>query len=137
VIWDTNLVHTLLTTSSGMLNAFTAHRQGFNGDLAQLLSYQASGGIAYVGRYMSQQSRLQYELCRSTKYISKMYPLTVGQLKFVHMNLGHLFGSQHTHACVWNGNNTAIDGCYSVEGNCSKPWIAYGWRHDYVLLSSH
>jgi hypothetical protein len=24
---------------------------------------------------------------------------------------GHLFGSRHTHACVWNGNNTAIDGC--------------------------
>ena len=35
--------------------------------------------------------------------------------------LGHLFGSQHTHACVWNGNNTAIDGCYTTEGNCGNP----------------
>ena len=25
--------------------------------------------------------------------------------------MGHLMGSNHTHACVWNGNNTAIDGC--------------------------
>jgi hypothetical protein len=36
--------------------------------------------------------------------------------------LGHLFGSRHTHACVWNGNNTAIDGCAGfVEGTCSLP----------------
>jgi len=36
--------------------------------------------------------------------------------------LGHLFGSRHTHACVWNGNNTAIDGCAGyVEGYCALP----------------
>jgi hypothetical protein len=35
---------------------------------------------------------------------------------------GHLFGSRHTHACVWNGNNTAIDGCAgATEGGCSLP----------------
>ena len=37
---------------------------------------------------------------------------------------GHLMGSRHTHACVWNGNNTAIDNCgpsqgYGYEGSCS------------------
>lgn len=35
---------------------------------------------------------------------------------------GHLMGSRHTHACVWNGNNTAIDGCGPAagynEGSC-------------------
>ncbi len=36
---------------------------------------------------------------------------------------GHNMGSKHTHACAWNGNNTAIDGCgqqagYS-EGTCA------------------
>ncbi|WP_409628714.1 zinc-dependent metalloprotease [Belliella pelovolcani] len=30
---------------------------------------------------------------------------------------GHLFGSRHTHACVWNGNNTAIDGCWGCMEN--------------------
>jgi len=35
---------------------------------------------------------------------------------------GHLFGSRHTHACVWNGDNTAIDGCAGyTEGSCSLP----------------
>jgi hypothetical protein len=28
--------------------------------------------------------------------------------------LGHLLGSPHTHRCVWNGNNTAIDNCAGV-----------------------
>jgi hypothetical protein len=39
---------------------------------------------------------------------------------------GHLLGSQHTHACVWNGNNTAIDGCYTTEGGCANPGIPSG-----------
>ncbi len=37
---------------------------------------------------------------------------------------GHTLSSRHTHACVWNGNNTAIDNCgptagYGYEGSCS------------------
>lgn len=49
---------------------------------------------------------------------------------------GHLFGSRHTHACVWNGNNTAIDGCSSCMessnpsvntcNNCVVPPIPSG-----------
>ena len=44
---------------------------------------------------------------------------------------GHLMGSRHTHACVWNGNNTAIDGCgpaagYGYEGSCSGAPIPSG-----------
>ena len=36
--------------------------------------------------------------------------------------LGHILGSQHTHACVWNGNSTALDGCAGVtEGGCALP----------------
>jgi hypothetical protein len=37
--------------------------------------------------------------------------------------MGHLMGSRHTHACVWNGNNTAIDGCAPTEGGCPLPGI--------------
>jgi hypothetical protein len=36
---------------------------------------------------------------------------------------GHNLGSSHTHACVWNGNGTAIDGCGPAagytEGTCA------------------
>src|SRR6185436_3196377 len=32
---------------------------------------------------------------------------------------GHLLGSQHTHDCVWNGNNTRIDSCGDYAGYSS------------------
>ncbi len=113
------------TSSIGMLNAFTAYRQGFNGDLAQLLSFQASGGVAYVDG-----------ICRSNPDYSMGYagigstyqnvPTYSWTVEVCAHEFGHLFGSQHTHACVWNGNNTAIDGCYAPEGSCSNPGLPTG-----------
>lgn len=35
--------------------------------------------------------------------------------------MGHLLGSRHTHACVWNGNNTAIDGCGGCQEEPNPP----------------
>ena len=35
--------------------------------------------------------------------------------------IGHQLSSPHTHACKWNGDNTAIDGCANIEGNCADP----------------
>ena len=29
--------------------------------------------------------------------------------------MGHVFGSPHTHACAWNGNSTQIDDCGNVD----------------------
>ncbi len=119
VIWSTPSPYNS-TTSIGMLNAFTAYRQGFNGNLAQLLSYKASGGVAYVDG-----------LCRTNPDISMSYagigstylnvPTFSWTVEVCTHEFGHLFGSQHTHACVWNGNGTAIDGCYAPEGSCPTP----------------
>jgi hypothetical protein len=110
------------TSSSAMLNAFTAYRQGFNGDFAQLLSYQASGGIAYVDGFCRSNPdySMSYSGIQSTYQNVPTYSWTV---EVVAHEFGHLFGSQHTHACVWNGNNTAIDGCYTTEGGCPNPGL--------------
>lgn len=40
---------------------------------------------------------------------------------------GHLFGSRHTHACIWNGNNTAIDGCGSCQENADPNIPGCNW----------
>ena len=107
--------------SGGMLDDFLANTADFNGDLAQLLSYQASGGIAYISG-----------LCRSNPDYSKGFssigssyanvPSYSWSVMVVTHEFGHLWGSKHTHACVWNGNNTAIDGCAgSTEGSCPNP----------------
>ena len=52
---------------------------------------------------------------------------------FTH-EMGHLMGSRHTHACVWNGNNTQIDGCYTPEGTCPRVGYPGGRRHHHELL---
>ena len=107
-------------SSIDLLNDFTAYRQGFDGDLAQLLSYQASGGVAYVDGLCS--SNPDYSMGFSS--INSTYanvPSYSWSVMVVTHEFGHLFGSQHTHACVWNGNGTAIDGCYATEGGCADP----------------
>jgi hypothetical protein len=37
--------------------------------------------------------------------------------------MGHILGSPHTHKCCWNppARNTAIDGCYTIDGTCADP----------------
>jgi hypothetical protein len=113
------------TTSIAMLNAFTAHRQGFNGDLAQLISYKASGGVAYLNGFCrtNPDFSMSFASIHSTYSNVPAYSWTV---EVCAHEFGHLFGSQHTHACVWNGNNTAIDGCYTTEGGCPNPGIPSG-----------
>jgi len=113
------------TTSIAMLNAFTAYRQGFNGDLAQLLSYKASGGVAYVDGLCrtNPDFSMSYAGIQSTYQNVPTYSWTV---EVCTHEFGHLFGSQHTHACVWNGNNTAIDGCFTTEGGCPNPGLPSG-----------
>ncbi len=113
------------SSSSGMLNAFLANTGDFDGDLAQLLSYKASGGIAYVDQLCSSNPDLR----KSFSSINPTYqnvPVYSWSVMVVTHEFGHLFGSSHTHACAWNGNNTAIDGCYTTEGNCPQPGIPSG-----------
>jgi hypothetical protein len=113
------------TSSSGMLNAFLANTGAFDGDLAQLLSYKASGGIAYVDQLCASNP----DLSKSFSSIDPTYqnvPVYSWSVMVITHEFGHLFGSSHTHACAWNGNNTAIDGCYTTEGSCPQPGIPSG-----------
>ena len=53
--------------------------------------------------------------------------------------LGHVFGSPHTHACLWGVNgNVALDNCFSPEGGCSPgpPPSGAGTLMSYCYLSS-
>ncbi|MEO0338982.1 MAG: zinc-dependent metalloprotease [Bacteroidota bacterium] len=121
-IWDQPSPYSA-TNSYDMLLQFQRTRTSFNGDLGQLISYQASGGIAVVDGLC--RTRTEFKLSFSS--INRNYrsvPTFSYTVMVVAHELGHLFGSQHTHACVWNGNGTALDGCAGfVEGNCSLPTL--------------
>jgi hypothetical protein len=118
-LWDTPSPY-YGANSYTLLTQFVSQRPTFNGDLGQLISYQASGGIAYLWGLCSEYSpRHSFSSINSTYATVPTYSFSV---MVVTHELGHLLGSRHTHACHWNGNNTAIDGCAGfVEGNCPLP----------------
>ncbi len=113
------------SNSDQQLSKFAAQTDELNGDLGHLVELQNYGGLA---------SGFQ-GICPSNSDISLCYSGLIGlnvpnvpvyswNVMVVTHEMGHLMGSRHTHACVWNGNNTAIDSCAGfTEGNCTLPGI--------------
>jgi hypothetical protein len=120
-VWDVASPYNS-TSTAGLLGQFQAYRNSFNGDLGHLLGYSGGGGIAagFIGLCATNLDNSQcYSGIHSTYSTIPTYSWSV---EVVTHEQGHLMGSRHTHACVWNGNNTAIDGCAGyVEGTCLLP----------------
>lgn len=121
-VWTSPDPYIGFANSREYLNAFVNNRTVFNGDIAQFISLNAGGfgGLAYLNG-----------LCGTAKHgysdiqtFFSTVPQFSWTVEVITHELGHQMGSQHTHACAWNGNNTAIDGCAPTanpvyaEGNC-------------------
>jgi Metallo-peptidase family M12 len=121
-VWDTPSPYSG-SSSSTLLSQFQSFRNSFNGDLGHLVALRGGGGIA-AGFNAFCNSNTDARQCFSginpTFSNVPTYSWTVDV--FTH-EMGHLMGSRHTHACVWNGNNTPIDGCAAPEGGCARPGI--------------
>ncbi|MBL3549017.1 T9SS type A sorting domain-containing protein [Chryseobacterium sp. KMC2] len=103
------------------LGVFRNGRPYFNGDIAQLVTSPTATGYAYINSLCSD---LKY--CYAPVQINyQQFPMYSWTVNVTTHEMGHGLGSQHTHACVWNGNNTAIDGCGTQSGNqgnaCAGP----------------
>ena len=109
--------------SSGILRSYQRNRNSINGNLGHLVTLLNVGGIA-AGFNGFCAANLDSSQCISGIQASfntvPTYSWSV--MVFTH-EMGHLMGSRHTHACVWNGNNTQIDGCSTPEGTC--PQVGY------------
>jgi Metallo-peptidase family M12/Putative metal-binding motif len=115
------------TTSSSTLYAFadSMNRQGFNGRLAHLLVGRGiGGGVAFLNALCSNFSNTAVSGNLNAGVTG--YPSYSWNVMVVAHELGHNFGSNHTHDCVWNGNNTAIDGCQNPSGCPDIPNPAQG-----------
>lgn len=98
--------------SGNALDQFQDNNPTFNGDLAHLFAYggNGTGGLAWVD-----------VLCGWSPYAYSnidanfaVYPNYSWSVEVVAHEMGHNMGSRHTHACVWNNNNTQIDDCGNV-----------------------
>jgi|GEM_PF-600954 len=120
-IWDVASPYTGWTASA-LLGQFRSFRNGFNGHVGHLLGYSNDGGLAaFDGLCASDPDN---RMCYSGIHASfSGVPVYSFSVNVVTHEEGHVMGSPHTHACAWNGNNTAIDGCgpsegYPYEGTC-------------------
>lgn len=117
-VWETADPYT--GSYSANLSAFRSNRTTFEGDLAHLVNYPSTTSVAYLNSLCT-NNRYAYSGINMTFNDIPTYSWTV--MAMTH-EMGHALGSPHTHACSWNGDGTAIDGCAPTynpdlaEGDC-------------------
>jgi|GEM_PF-1688321 len=153
-VWDTpdSYGGTKGANCSPVLNNFWSAMEGnFTGDLAHLITaINPAGGYSVCGfAYLGCACGSTPSACKVQAFCNNFapevgysqtlntyndFPTYSWTVNVLAHELGHNFGSPHTQACAWNGNNTAIDGCVPVESqllygsgcststaNCSRP----------------
>ena len=102
-----------------ILTEFQTVRTQIAGDLGILLyKTYGSGGIAAGFDALCNPDVKEQLAVACANMIYEEFPIYSRTVQLISHELGHLFGSRHTHACVWNGNNTVIDCCGGMEGYC-------------------
>ena len=127
------------STNAGMLGQFRDYwlrsMRHIPRTLAMLMSAGRYGGVAWVNTLCSNVND-GYGFGASGIGENVTYPADnyIWDVDVVSHELGHNFGSPHTHNCSWN---PAIDSCYGAEGGCftgTKPRI--GTIMSYCHLTS-
>lgn len=117
----------LHTTLAAIIYDYAAYRKNnFVGNLAQLVTTyppQQQGGIAFLGTLC--QSFSGQSGPHSFAYIYNSYnqlPTYSWSVEVMTHEMGHNFGSPHTHACFWGPNrDQTLDNCQNPENNGCAP----------------
>jgi len=98
------------SSSSDYLFQFNDLRPVFDGDVGQLIGIDPGGlgGVAVTIDGLCSQDNFSYS---DVNYSYQNVPTYSWTIMVITHEFGHLLGSPHTHACVWNGNSTPIDNC--------------------------
>jgi hypothetical protein len=126
-VWETTDPYDGITSDAGtMLDTFRLEWQtnsnlmNIQRDLVHLMTRRGNtgtGGIAYLDVVCFPQYAAGFSsyLDPTTTYNLSNYSWN---LNVVGHELGHNFGSNHTHWCGWPGG--PIDNCYEAEGSCTN-----------------
>jgi hypothetical protein len=109
------------SSSSDYLEAFIVRRPVFDGDVAQFVTTNG-GGLGGVAGGIGSICTPRNMSFSDVNFGFSSVPSYSWTVQVITHELGHVYGSPHTHGCYWNGNNTSIDGCGTtagyVEGDC-------------------
>lgn len=118
-VWTTADPYTTQTQPGNFLLSFANNRPvaSVNGNIAHMVSTRNPnmGGIAYTGVLCSSQTVHGLSNIYYSYSALPTYSWTVG---CVTHEIGHNFGSKHTHWCGWalpSGQTGRIDSCYASE----------------------
>ena len=121
-VWDTADPYQGETTLTTMRNAFMDEIQdGYNGRIAKLISTRPIGGGlsngigGLCGSYGDFPSPYAISTDLDPNYAA--FPMYSYNIFVLAHEIGHVIGARHTHACVWNGDNTQIDDCGNDYAN--------------------
>tara|TARA_Y100000994_G_C15700987_1_gene445031 strand:- start:1017 stop:4004 length:2988 start_codon:yes stop_codon:yes gene_type:complete len=140
-VWEIEDIYEPLTDCGEMLDAMPTYWNNppfsdiyAQTDLVHLFSRKnANGGIAYVGALCGGLSNANWGFGVTTGLNTTLtydYPDNTPysyNLSYLGHEIGHNFGSPHTHNCGWDADMSlsfpggAIDGCADVEGGCDTP----------------
>ena len=124
LVWDSPSPYSG-PSSGDYLTQFRNELDGdFNGDIAHLVAYDASGGVAYLIQNICGNKfwNVAFSSINSSYQDIPVYSWTV--MVIAH-EMGHNLGSRHTHSCWWNlPDSIGIDGCGHQAGyseGCDGP----------------
>jgi hypothetical protein len=136
LIWDSLDPYSDENQLNTIRDAFVDFRRNnYSGRLAQLFSMRnIDGGITYgIGGFCNSYPEYPGPFaitCNMSENFDE-FPVYSYNVMNVSHEIGHLMGLRHTHACVWNSNQTQIDDCgnlwasqnnFTPEGsNCYDP----------------
>ncbi len=139
--WTSTDPYASTNNSYTILSQFGANRpiNSVNADLIHLISTRSPnlGGVAYVGVLCSPLARHGFS---NIFYQYTAFPTYSWSVNCISHELGHNFGSKHTHWCGWtlpNGSTGRIDSCYAGEGTCgTNTRFRVGTIMSYCYLNS-
>ncbi|NUO02428.1 MAG: T9SS type A sorting domain-containing protein [Saprospiraceae bacterium] len=125
-------------TSGSLLDKFQDEMLEFNGHLGQLLTTRNVGGGLAAGTNGLCNQNEDKRLAISNALVSNIIAVPAYSFSVFEITheFGHLMGSLHTHDCVWNGNDTAIDGCVTPDCGSTPLPVEGGTIMSYCHLNN-
>ncbi|MFM9051076.1 MAG: M12 family metallo-peptidase, partial [Bacteroidota bacterium] len=120
-VWTSDDPYSSISTAGELLTAFrTTKGSNFNGTLSHFLTTRSiGGGMAFLDVLCNKDYAHGVSSILTFFNNAPSYSWSVEVLAH---ELGHNFGSNHTHWCGWqraDGTTGPLDNCYSSDGGCS------------------